>query len=74
VTFRIELDSKEKITIVKEKGLDLLDIVVAILGLAGGLFNPIKFVSMIIVSFIVRPGFTEFMTKNLFLVSKYRKD
>ena len=74
MTFRIELDSKEKITIVKEKGLDLLDIVVAILGLAGGLFNPIKFVSMIIVSFIVRPGFTEFMTKNLFLVSKYRKD
>ena len=74
MTFRIELDSKEKITIVKEKGLDLLDIVVAILGLAGGLFNPIKFVSMIIVSFIVRPGFTEFMTKNLFLVSKYRGD
>jgi len=48
--------------------------VIAILGLVGGLFKPISFVSMLVVSFIVRPGFTEFMTKNLFLVSKYPGD
>ena len=68
IIFRIEYDLQEKLTIVTQDGLPLAEIFLAILGLAGGLFNPIFGGSAIFVSFMVRPAFIAFMTSQLFLV------
>ena len=38
----------------------------------GGLYTPLAAGAKIIVGFFVRPGFTAYMTKNLFLVSKFK--
>jgi len=40
----------------------------------GGLYTPLAASAMRIVGFFVQPGFTAYMTKNLFLVSKYKDE
>ena len=72
IIFRIEYDLQEKITIVTQSGLPLIQIILEILGLAGGLFNPIFAGSTVFVAFIVRPAFLAFMTEKLFLIKKFK--
>jgi hypothetical protein len=52
--------------------MPIYEVLLAILGLMGGLFTPLSAGAKLIVSFFVKPGFTSFMTKNLFLMSKYK--
>ena len=71
VTYRIEFETSEKVTIVTVKGGKVFEIFFGVIGLIGGLSTSVIAATQLLVGFVTKPGFVAYMTNNLFLVSKY---
>jgi len=60
--------------VVTEKGLNFMGVVLEGVSLMGGLFTSVFAATTIFIAFITRPGFTAYMSKNLFTITKYDPD
>lgn len=71
ITFRIEFETTEHFTVVTEKGSGVSGVIIETISLMGGLFTSVFAFTTIVVGFLTKPGFTAYMSKNLFTVTKY---
>jgi hypothetical protein len=71
VTFRIEFETTERSTLVTEKGSDVSGVIIEVISLMGGLFTSVFAFTTIVIGVLTKPGFTAYMSKNLFTLTKY---
>lgn len=72
-TYRIEIDLNSQITTSAQQGDSWLDVILAVIGLIGGLFASFSGFVVVFVTYMMKGSFAAYMTKNLFLAQKYNE-
>ena len=67
ITFKISLDSYQKVTIATQTGKTLISIALDALSAVGGLKTPVGLICLFLVAFIEKPNFIAFVSEKLFL-------
>lgn len=73
VTFEMELDTKQRVVVLMQQRVGLIQILVDALGVAGGLSTPISAVACILVAYLAEPGFVRTMSRGLFLMTTFKE-